>query len=221
VLLNEIKSGRLRPVTRQGKTTRDALVRAALAEFAEHGYVGARVEQITARADVGYGTFYKYFASKRDLVRAVMKDVYDDIFAHAMAETDSSRPVAERAYLDLLAGLRSFLRHRDTLLALDSAVGADPELGQYLAALQERDVVEYAEIIRTTPGYAPVTDPYLVSFAVNSLGDEVARRWLRSDRLTGDPERDDEQLRALARLLAAMCTPVVTGGPASLNDSET
>lgn len=202
----ELESGRARPLTSRGEGTRDALIKAALAEFGEHGYIGARVEQITSRAGVGYGTFYKYFASKGDLVRSVMKEVYDDVFEHAISETHSARPVSERVFLDLLASLRSFAKHRETLLALDSAVGVDPELAAYLATLQERDVVEYAEIIRTTQGYAPVGDPYLVSLAVNSLGDEVARRWMRSERFTGE----DSQAIEIARLLTAMCLSVVT-----------
>lgn len=202
----------MKPLTARGEATRDALIRAALAEFAEHGYAGARVEQITARAAVGYGTFYKYFANKSDLVRSVMKEVYDDVFEHAISETQSARPVAERVFLDLLASLRSFARHRDTLIALDSAVGMDPALAAHLAALQERDVLEYAEILRTTPGYAPAADPYLVSLAVNSLGDEVARRWMRSDRFTGS----DEQAIAIARILTAMCLAVVAAGDGRL-----
>lgn len=206
----ELVAGRVKPLTPRGEDTRDALIKAALAEFSEHGYLGARVGRITSRAGVGYGTFYKYFASKSDLVRMVMKEVYDDVFEHAISETHSARPVAERVYLDLLASLRSFARHRDTLLVLDSAVGADPELAAYLATLQERDVVEYAEILRTTEGYCPVGDPYLVSLAVNSLGDEVARRWMRSAQFT----ESDEQTTEIARLMTAMCLAVVTSGEA-------
>ena len=206
---NSLEAGRVQPATDQGKGTRDALVRAALAEFAERGYVDARVEQITGAARVGYGTFYKYFKSKRDLVRAVMRDVYDDIFAHAMAETHSSRPVAERAYLDLLNALRTFYRHRHALRVLDKAIGVDPELADYLARLQRRDVDFYAETLATTPGYAPAGDAALVSLAVNSLGDEVARRWIHSDDLTGDPVQDDMRMQEIARLLTSMCLPVI------------
>ncbi|MBI2764822.1 MAG: TetR/AcrR family transcriptional regulator [Chloroflexi bacterium] len=203
--IGALEAGRVKPLTARGEATRDALIAATLAEIAELGYAGARVEQITARAGVGYGTFYKYFASKSDLVRTVMKEIYEDVFEHATSETQSSRPVSERVFLDLLASLRSFARHRETLIALDSAVGADPELAAHLATLQEHDVLEYAEILRTTPGYAPVADPYLVSLAVNSLGDEVARRWMRSAMFTGS----DEQAVEIAQIITAMCLAVV------------
>lgn len=207
-----LDAGRVVPCTRQGQATREALVAAALTEFEECGYVGARVEQITARAGVGYGTFYKYFSSKRDLVRAVMRDVYDDIFENAMAETHSSRPVGERAYLDILGSLRSFSRHRGTLRVLDKAIGVDPELAAYLHRLQQRDVDAYTAIITSTPGYAPVGDPGTVSLAVNSLVDEVARRWIQSGEPTGNPIVDEPRLQAIAGLLTAMCVPVLTDG---------
>jgi AcrR family transcriptional regulator len=206
-----LPAGRVQPATAQGRGTRHALIAAALAEFGELGYVDARVEQITARAGVGYGTFYKYFHSKRDLVRAVMCDVYDDIFNNAMAETHSARPVAERAYLDILAAIRSFYRHREALRVLDRAIGLDPELAEYLAGLQRRDVDFYQETITTTPGYVPAGDPHIVSLAVNALVDEVARRWIRSEEVTGDLSQDEPRMEAIARLLAAMCLPVIAG----------
>jgi TetR/AcrR family fatty acid metabolism transcriptional regulator len=208
-------AGRLTPSTLQGESTRKALIEAALAEFASRGYAGARVQQITQRAGVGYGTFYKYFSSKRDLVRAVMREVYDDIFANAMAETHSSRPVAERAYIDILASIRSFYRHRETLRVLDRAIGVDPELTDYLARLQERDVCAYADILATVPGYDPRGDPYVVSLAVNSLVDEVARRWIHSPEATGDPARVEPRMAEMARLLTQMALSVVTGSPVS------
>ncbi len=206
------------PRTARGIETCERLVKAGLAEFALHGYVAARVEAITERAGVGYGTFYRYFSSKAALIAQVADEVYADIFAQATSESFSPRPVRERIFNDYLGTLRAYTFHRDALLVLDAAVGADPAVAREVARLQERDVERYASIISTTPGYRPVADAYRVSLLVNSLGDELARRWIRSDKCSGDPRVDEPELQRLARVFALMCTAALD--PQSMGISE-
>jgi AcrR family transcriptional regulator len=206
------------PRTARGIETRERLVKAGLAEFALHGYVAARVESITERAGVGYGTFYRYFKNKAALIAQVADEVYSDIFAQATSQSSSSRPVRERIFNDYLGTLRAYTFHRDALRVLDAAVGVDPAVAREVARLQERDVERYASIISTTAGYHPVADPHRVSLLVNSLGDEVARRWIHSKRCSGDPRVDEPELQRLARLFTLMCTVALE--PASVGVSE-
>jgi AcrR family transcriptional regulator len=49
------------------------LLRAAEAEFAEHGLASAKVEAITARAGVSKGAFYLHFESKEDCYRRIVE----------------------------------------------------------------------------------------------------------------------------------------------------
>lgn len=202
-----VDAGRLHPVTEQGRGTRNAVMKAALRQFSKHGYLDAKVEDIVADAGVAYGTFYKYFHSKRDLVRAILTDVYDDIARRRMAHIEAApRPILERAYPDVLATLRAFYIHRETLRVLDVALGADQELAHYVRHLETgftNASIGILESLRTP------FDPYLASLAINACVDEAARRWIRSDELTGDPEQDDIRLRELARTIAAMCVAVI------------
>lgn len=206
------------PKTARGEDTRERLVDAGLEEFSREGYVAARVESITARAGVGYGTFYRYFSSKADLIAYVADAVYTDIFTQATSETSSERPVRERVFHDYMRTLRGYTFHRDALRVLDAAGGADPAVAAAVARLQERDVERYASIISATPGYRPVADPYRVSLAINAMGDEIARRWIHSPRCTGDPAVDEAELERLARIFAVMCTVVLD--PESLGVDE-
>jgi AcrR family transcriptional regulator len=206
------------PRTTRGLETRDRLVEAGLVEFANRGYVAARVESITARAGVGYGTFYRYFSNKADLIAYVADEVYSDIFTQATSETSSERPVRERVFNGYLATLRAYTFHRDALRVLDAAVGADLAIAGEVARLQERDVGRYASIISATPGYHAVGDAYRVSLLVNSMGDELARRWIHSDGCSGDPTKDEPELQRLARVFALMCTAALD--PASLGIGE-
>jgi AcrR family transcriptional regulator len=198
------------PSTPQGEGTYERLLDAALKVFLAHGYVGARVEEITRTAGVAYGTFYHHFHKKSEVIRALADRVYREIFAEATRESRLARPLPDRVFDDILLALKAFTRRRDALRVLDDAVGADPTVAAEVLRLQQRDVDEYATIISSAPGYAPIGDPRTVSLLINSLGDEVARRWIRSEQCTGDPELDEPALIELARLNLIMILPVLS-----------
>ncbi len=63
---------------RRRSETRQALVRAARQILAESGDAGASVRSIAERADVGLGSFYNHFASKRDLFDAAVADALEE-----------------------------------------------------------------------------------------------------------------------------------------------
>jgi AcrR family transcriptional regulator len=54
---------------------RDALVAAAAALLAEHGYAGCTVAAVAGRAGVASGTVYKYFAGKSELIAEVFRSI--------------------------------------------------------------------------------------------------------------------------------------------------
>lgn len=58
---------------RQRAATRGRLLQAARELFAEQGVDATRINEITDRADVGFGSFYNYFADKDAIVEAVMR----------------------------------------------------------------------------------------------------------------------------------------------------
>ena len=60
-----VRSGRRE---RHRTETRDRLYRAALALFAERGFLETTVEDITEKADVGKGTFFNYFPTKEHIL---------------------------------------------------------------------------------------------------------------------------------------------------------
>jgi len=67
------------PRTRDADRTQQAILNAAVAEFAHAGLGGARVERIAERAGVNKRLLYYYFGSKDDLFLAVLEQTYADI----------------------------------------------------------------------------------------------------------------------------------------------
>jgi AcrR family transcriptional regulator len=84
---------------RRKARTRRALLDAALALFAAHGIYDARVEDITEAADLGKGAFYNYFASKGDLVAALLGEVVDELLDHCAHLAGPADPLDVRVTL--------------------------------------------------------------------------------------------------------------------------
>jgi AcrR family transcriptional regulator len=65
-------------VRRDPADTKERILRAAAAEFAERGIAGARVDRIVEAAGTGKGLIYNYFGSKEKLFDAVHNALTDE-----------------------------------------------------------------------------------------------------------------------------------------------
>jgi AcrR family transcriptional regulator len=86
-----------RSAARGGKTpgAAERILRAALREFAKHGYAGARVERIYKRADVSPRSIYYHFGSKRGLYEAVRERLREQHFQDFAKGADTD-PLLDR-----------------------------------------------------------------------------------------------------------------------------
>ena len=67
---------------RRRKETRAAeILEAAIAEFTEHGYTGARIARIAQRAGAAKGTVYLYYATKGELFEAMVREVISPVIS--------------------------------------------------------------------------------------------------------------------------------------------
>ena len=63
----------------QGAGSRERLLKAATAEFAHKGLLGARVDVIARMAKINKQLIYYHFGDKQGLYLAVLEHVYEDI----------------------------------------------------------------------------------------------------------------------------------------------
>jgi AcrR family transcriptional regulator len=70
-----------KPAARDGARTARRILAAAMAEFAQRGYEGARIERIITKARCNMRMLYHYFGSKQKLYLAVLENIYEDIRA--------------------------------------------------------------------------------------------------------------------------------------------
>ena len=119
------------PKPRMSGTDRRALVLdAAVLEFGDHGWHGARIEAIAARAEISHPYLLRLFASKRQLFVAAVDRAFtrmEQRFTIAV-EGDDGDPILAlgEAYRMLLSDDPAALRlHMHAL-----AVAGDPDVGE-------------------------------------------------------------------------------------------
>ncbi|GAA2599332.1 TetR family transcriptional regulator [Actinomadura fulvescens] len=91
---------------RKKQRTRLALIDAALELFLAKGYEATTIDEIVAAVDVSQRTFFRYFATKEDVVMDTMVQ-YDQVMVDALA----TRPPGEKPLAALFASLRVVLRN--------------------------------------------------------------------------------------------------------------
>lgn len=116
---------------RKKQQTRDALLRVALELFEAQGYEQTAVHEITDTVDVSERTFFRYFASKEDLVLSFVREA-----SAALVEALAARPAVEEPF----TALRHALREALETLAADNGILSD-----------EPSYLSIVKLIDTTP----------------------------------------------------------------------
>ena len=98
------KADRLPRRNESGVPARERLLAAALREFGENGYAGARVEKITREAKANKQLLYHYFGNKEALFKSVLELAYKEYTGDVLrlAIANSHAKPALRRFIDTL-----------------------------------------------------------------------------------------------------------------------
>ena len=86
---------------RRKAQTRSAILESAAALFNASGFDSTSIQQIAERAETGVGTLYGYFASKNDVLRAVIASGSEEAAQRYRTIVTEGMPIAERFILAL------------------------------------------------------------------------------------------------------------------------
>lgn len=96
---------------------REQILRGAEAIFLEHGYEGASMSQIAARAKVSKGTLYNHFENKAALFGAMIEEMSRCKLARLFERAEISECGCEEAFTQIAEGfIRAMLRPASTRL---------------------------------------------------------------------------------------------------------
>lgn len=121
---------------------------AAAAAFAEHGYHGASVRDIAARAGLSVPGMYHHHASKQDLLRALMEGSVADLLdrSKAAVEAAGDDPVARLS--GLVRTLVGFMaEHRELAVLQAEARYLEPDNWRRYVALRDEQQALFADAI--------------------------------------------------------------------------
>lgn len=90
---------------KQAEKKRKNILAAAVEEFRQHGFEGARTTRIAKLAEVSSRTLYKHFASKEALFEAIIELVVTETGAIPSSKFDPTRPVKDQ----LIAALTTYI----------------------------------------------------------------------------------------------------------------
>ena len=192
-----------RPLSKRGERTRRRLLEAAEAVFAELGYHDASIVKITEAAGVGQGTFYLYFASKKDVFDELVVDLNHRV-RQAMTEAASQGTTrAEMERLGFAGYFRFVAEHPALYRIIRQAEFVSPET---LQLHYERLTSGYVTGLRQAmeAGEIAEGDPELLAWALMGIGELVGMRWiLWAGRDELSPEMLDELGRIIARTIGS------------------
>ena len=77
------------PKQTRGIKSKEKIISAAMALFAEKGFHGTNASEIAARAQVATGTFYSYFNNKKEVFIEIIKRIYKNIFEKVLLNFSS------------------------------------------------------------------------------------------------------------------------------------
>ena len=147
--------------------TREALVDAAVRLFSERGFDGTTIEDLADAADVSPRTFFRYFASKEDVLVADMPG-YATLVERALAPTEVDEPVHVAIRRAVLA-LAEVFTAPDRLALTQLALSIPPVMGRVLES-QARIEQAFVEGLAARLRVDPVKDPLPRAAAGAALG---------------------------------------------------
>lgn len=173
---------------RKKRRTRDALLRTALALFMDKGYDHTAVREITDTVDVSERTFFRYFASKEDLVLSFARDITEGLLRELAA-----RPAAEPPFDALRAAFRAAVT---TLGAERDARAGEPVYPSIIRLIDSTPALmaahmrymhdcdeEIAKVLAERERVDPAVDrrPWCAVAVFDSLLHVVGREWREAD----------------------------------------
>jgi TetR/AcrR family transcriptional regulator, repressor of fatR-cypB operon len=142
---------------RERQVRRKAMLEAALAVFAEHGFEQATIDQVAERAEFGKGTLYNYFpGGKEAILVALFEEMYEGLrsaITQHLAPDNVQQAETRDVFRCLVARLVGhFAQNRDAFLLLMKEahrlmLGQDPKVVGWLMMRRDAAIGEMVPAI--------------------------------------------------------------------------
>jgi AcrR family transcriptional regulator len=159
--------------TPKGEETRQALLRAASRLFAENGYHETSVPDIVRAAGVGHGTFYAYFASRREILVELTRQAAD---VETRLPRLTSQDLRDRIRAEIFWYLSDHVEHLELSKVWHEASAFDAEIAGARRRERARRIARVRRGIEAAGTRAGI-DPAIAAAALTAMLEEFAQRW--------------------------------------------
>jgi AcrR family transcriptional regulator len=163
---------------RKQEFVRGEVAAAAWGLFAQKGYEATTVAEIAEAAGISRRTFFRYYASKEDVLVETSDQFAEDMLAAMAQRPPSEAPLVaiQRALVPVLEGLLSDAERARTIVRLlrESRSLRRAMLERH-ARLEERLALQLADRLRVDP--ATDSTPALAAFLARAMIDTAVNVW--------------------------------------------
>jgi AcrR family transcriptional regulator len=196
--------------TRDPEITRRRIVEAALAQFSDKGYAGARVDEIARQAGTSVRMLYHYFGNKQSLWRAVL---HERVTQRPRVLLDGYPPVAEFVlhHFETLERDPSFVR---MMVWEGMSGGAPDDLGAAERRAGYQRIVEYLRDQQERGSLDSELEPDMALLLIIAAGTFV-RVFPQVVKLVTGLEPNDDAFTARFRAALRRYAELLSGHPTS------
>jgi AcrR family transcriptional regulator len=172
-------------LTAKGQRTREAIEQAARKLFAERGFHGTTLADITSAAGKSSAVFYRYFTDKEDLLAALAKSFLHDVLSSARLSVALPQSPDDSEFFDtVVTGYWNIFKQNIGIMVAIAQLGATQ---QRFAALQNEfrsfgmDIVTASVLHAQQQGYGHDLNPQHTAAAIALLFEQFTSVVLRPD----------------------------------------
>lgn len=162
----------------QKQLTRRLLLESGLAAFEAKGYAAATVDDIASGAGTTRTTFYLHFASKAELIKALVVDIYEERVGSEVTPLVAVVASGERERIRgwLEKRIEQWPKVMRKVTAAYQAAAVEPEVGQVIETWFEGVVGEIHQALDMTNRFEPESRHIRGVLAFGQL-EFLSRRW--------------------------------------------
>lgn len=177
------------PVDRRVRRTRRHLAQALIPLVLEKGYEEVTVREITARADVGYATFFRHYSGKDELLGEVLEVVLEDLIRLL-------GPVQAEGQAAVGSSLFGYVRENAEVCRVLLGDGASPALVRRMIETGTRNVLRQNAPPERISHHSGLVPPEIAAHHLVASSIALIRWWLENG-MPYPPERMGEIYRDL------------------------
>ncbi|MEO8045829.1 MAG: TetR/AcrR family transcriptional regulator [Nitrospirota bacterium] len=156
-------------VARRKARTNKQLLEVARQLFSEKGIYWAKIEDITERADLGKGTFYKYFDSKEAIIRVLLEEGLGELQAKTEQAVQASASDSKILSAMIRARVDFFIAYPDYLLFFHQVRGLmqlQVDAAKDLREVYDEHLRHLARLMKRAIGLSKLVNEYEMATAI-------------------------------------------------------